>query len=353
MTLRRSTRARHWLGPVAGVIAVAVAGAMPASADTPRAGAGTTDGRATPTIAVPGFLLDKGRYTTFQVPGAATETLPGGIDDRGRIVGEYNDATGEHGFLRDRRGRLTSFDVPGALATVATRINNSGQIVGAYSEVSRNLKDPGGSMPRGFLLDHGRLTRIDAPGALYTQAIGLNDRRRVVGNYVDQAGTSHGFLWRRGRFTTIDFPGSIATLTFDVNNPGEIVGYYIDRDGGIHGFLRDRRGRFTPIDAPGALTTTPTGINDHGRIVGGMSTDPTGLPVRGFVLRRGAAGRLTPIDVPGAPSTFPVDINNRGRIVGFYENPNIARSAQRRRALLPMPPLDALPLGLATSKEAG
>jgi hypothetical protein len=157
--------------------------ASPAAGGLGRGPGGST----APTISIPGFLLDNGRYTTFQVPGAATETLSGGIDDRGRIVGEYNDERGEHGFLRDARGRLTSFDVPGALATVATRVNNRGQIVGAYSEVSRNLKAPD-SMPRGFLLDDGRLTRIDVPGAVFTQAIGINEHGQVVGDYVDEDG---------------------------------------------------------------------------------------------------------------------------------------------------------------------
>jgi uncharacterized membrane protein len=345
----RTTPLRRGLGLVAAAIAVGAVSVMPASADMPRAGTGTTTQGTTPTIRFPGFLLDKGRYTTFQIPGAATETLPGGIDDHGRIVGEYNDATGEHGFLRDRRGRLTRFDVPGALATAPTRINNSGQIVGAYSELSRNLKDPG-SMPRGFLLDDGRLTRIDVAGALYTQAIGLNDRGQVVGDYSDRDGTVHGYLWRKGRFTTIDFPGAIGTETLDINDSGQIVGYYADRGGSLHGFLRDGRGRFTTIDAPGALLTAPYGINDHGRIVGTMSTDPSGLPARGFVLRKGADGPLTPIDVPGAPSTFPFDINNRGRVVGFYENANVATSARRRRTM-PTPRLDVLRLGLADRAE--
>lgn len=66
-------------------------------------------------------------------------TSPGGIDNRGRIVGKYNDGTtatgpgaSEHGFLRDRRGRFTRIDLPGAKATAVTSLNDRGQIVGAY-----------------------------------------------------------------------------------------------------------------------------------------------------------------------------------------------------------------------------
>ncbi|MET0761815.1 MAG: hypothetical protein ABWZ63_05730, partial [Thermoleophilaceae bacterium] len=41
-----------------------------------------------------------------------------------------------------------------------------------------------------------------------TQALGIDNRGRVVGEYVDAAGTFHGFLWQRGRLTTIDGPRS-------------------------------------------------------------------------------------------------------------------------------------------------
>ena len=53
---------------------------------------------------VPGLLLDRGRYTAFEVAGAVTLTFPIGINDRGQIVGYYDDADGLHGFLRHKDG---------------------------------------------------------------------------------------------------------------------------------------------------------------------------------------------------------------------------------------------------------
>ena len=53
---------------------------------------------------VPGFLLDRGRYTTFDALQASSETAPASINNHGQIVGAYieddADAT-YHGFLRD------------------------------------------------------------------------------------------------------------------------------------------------------------------------------------------------------------------------------------------------------------
>jgi probable HAF family extracellular repeat protein len=78
------------------------------------------------------FLLDRGRVTTFTVPGAQL-TVPYGINDQGQIVGlsaSGPTATTGSGFLRDARGRITAINRPGAAITVAFDINNRGQIVG-------------------------------------------------------------------------------------------------------------------------------------------------------------------------------------------------------------------------------
>ena len=54
-----------------------------------------------------GFVLEEGVYTPLDVPGATFGTLAYGINDRGQIVGYYNEGTLEgtihqHGFVRSR-----------------------------------------------------------------------------------------------------------------------------------------------------------------------------------------------------------------------------------------------------------
>jgi probable HAF family extracellular repeat protein len=273
-----------------------------------------------PRTAIPGFLLDRGRYVKFDAPGAQLETAPLGIDNRGRVVGNIVLADADrttHGFLRDRRGRFTTIDVAGAKATAVSRINDHGQIVGRYYE-SAPFRPPDGR-PRGFLLDHGRLTRIDVPSAVYTQAVGINNRGHVVGEYLDSAGTFHGFLWKRGRFTTIDVPGAAATSLVDVNDRGQVLGSYADADGAFHGFvLRD--GKFTILDRPGVPYLLPRDINNRGQIAGYTLVDLDLTGARGFLLAKGAKGPLTPIDVPGAPRNLVFGLNDRRQLVGTYEN---------------------------------
>jgi hypothetical protein len=263
----------------------------------PRMLGASSAARPSPQSSIPGFLLDRGRYTAFEVAAAVTQTFAGGINDRGQIVGYYDDASGLHGFLRHKDGRFSTIDFPGARATEALKINNRGQIVGVYSETSPFEFADG----RGFLLDRGRFTRIDFPGAVTTVARGLNDRGQVVGDYTDAEGMIHGFLWDKEQFTTIDVPDAAATSLTDINDRGQIIGVHAhDPTGatGLHGFLLSR-GVYTTFDAPDALVTQPFDINNRGQIVGNTISDLAETTPRAFLLAKGVKGGLHPDRLPG------------------------------------------------------
>ena len=142
-----------------------------------------------------GFALSNGRYTNFDVPGATTKTVVGGSNDRGQLVGFYTQ-TGV-------------------------------------------LDDPN-SPRRGYLLDHGRLVRIDFP-----------------------AGGLHGFVWERGRYTTVDAPGAVGTFVTDINDRGQLLGGRGEPDGTVRGFVLER-GRSTTFAPPGAVFVAPFDINNRG-----------------------------------------------------------------------------------------
>lgn len=137
-------------------------------------------------------------------------------------------------------------------------------------------------------------TTIDVPGALLTFATGINDGGQIVGIFQDALGNDHGFLDSGGSFTTIDVPGAIPGTTFvsGINDSGQIVGSFTSAPGALsHGFLYSG-GSFSTIDVPGAIpgTTSVSGINDSGQIVG-----HTIVSGQGFV--------ATPIP---EPSTLPI-----------------------------------------------
>lgn len=296
-----------------------VAGDAPATAATAR----LQELAARTAAPFPGFVLDRGRYVTVDVPGARTEGIVTGIDDAGRTVGAFDRDVDRsfHGFLRDRRGRFATLDVPGARGTAASEINDRGQVVGFYSDVSA---DPGrnDARSRAFLLDRGRFTRLDFPGARRTLALGIDGRGRVVGTYETPDGTGHGYVWERGRFRTVDVPGADATAVFGMNDRGDVVGWQAVGQT-VTGFLL-RDGRRTTISAPGAVYTLPAAINDRGQIAGTVYLDAAQTSGRGFLLADGASGPFTPVAVPGSRLTVVFGIDNRRRIVGGYSRPGTA-----------------------------
>jgi probable HAF family extracellular repeat protein len=215
-----------------------------------------------------GFLLRDGRFTKIDAPPAMPNaTVPLGINERGQITGAYSTVSNTtplrpplHGFLLDR-GRYTTIDVPKASSTTPFGISDRGRVVGLYMDA--------GNKPHGFLLDRGRYTTIDVAGATGTGATGINNRGQIVGVYTDAGNKPHGFLLDRGRCTTLDVKGAPGTQTNDIDNRGRIVGIYSDSKQIVHGFLRDADGRITTIDAPGAASATAAfGNNDRGQIVG-------------------------------------------------------------------------------------
>jgi probable HAF family extracellular repeat protein len=186
-----------------------------------------------------GFLLSNGVFSTIDFPGGIF-TAPQGINPSGEVVGTYADSSGvEHGYSM-RGGVFTSIDFPGAVFTGVFSDNARGDIVGG--------EDGGDGNTHGLLLRQGSFTTFDFPGAVEstpacfgnggTVAFGINPEDAIVGVYCGADGmTNHGFLLSQGNFSTIDFPGALFTDAVGINSNGDIVGEYIDGSAGIHGFL--------------------------------------------------------------------------------------------------------------------
>jgi hypothetical protein len=124
------------------------------------------------------FIYRKGRYTSLDaIPGAAPLAgLPDAtvaqthfaINDRGETAGYYADAMpgpdgmlppgSIHGFIRQRSGRITSFDVPFPYLHDIADINDRGQVVGYYDK-------PTGGAGAFVRQPTGAITRIEVPRA--------------------------------------------------------------------------------------------------------------------------------------------------------------------------------------------
>jgi len=206
---------------------------------------------------------------------------------------------------------FTNIDVPGAAATAAEGINDSGIITGTFFDST--------GAAHGFLADKtGAFVKaIDFPGAAQTEPSGINERGDIVGPYQDDAGFFHGFLLQDGNFSTIDFPGASATFPFDINDQGVIVGTYLDSAFLNHGFTLDNAGFHTLDDpAQSSPTTELMSINSKGDIVGDFDIDFFGLFQRAFVFSHGT---FIPFTLAQATNEiFVVGLNNSGDIAGSF-----------------------------------
>ena len=245
----------------------------------------------------------------IKLPGALS-TLATAINNSGQIVGSfaYGQPPKTLGFLKTKRS-FKSFNVPGASATLPNSVNNLGQIVGIFFD---NMAHQHGF----FRNSNGAVTVLDLPDALITFPNGINDLGQIVGSYLlpppnnDQA---HGFVYSRGSFTNLDVPGASGGAAYGINDIGQIVGTFVDRTG-THGFLYTN-GNFTRFDVSGAFETEGRAINDLGQIAGEFGASSSGSTViHGFF--RDTNGGFSTLNSPGASSTFATGINKSGQIVG-------------------------------------
>ncbi|HUH63876.1 MAG TPA: FN3 associated domain-containing protein [Terracidiphilus sp.] len=161
-----------------------------------------------------GFLYVNGGFTDLDAPGAIKSTsghgqglngtIPTAIDNEGIVVGAFTDATGRHGFVRNKDGSFKVFNGPGAAASSAAVEGTfpfymdppSGYVAGIYASAD--------SVYHGFVRSpEGVVTAINAPGPVGDKvapfpgagAGGVNEHGEVVGGYSDAKGVYHGFIF--------------------------------------------------------------------------------------------------------------------------------------------------------------
>lgn len=186
-----------------------------------------------------GFYYYNGQFRTIDIPNS-TETRAEGISAVGVISGEYVDLNGiEHGFLL-QGANVQSIDVPQALSTDVWMVANNGAFAGDSWDAST---------VHGFLSPKPHVfIPLDFPGAAATAVRGINESTQVVGRWDDYSVDlnivcsiqCHGFLWAKDEFHSIDVPGANSTLAFSLNNSGRIVGAFIDSAGSEHGYTAVR-----------------------------------------------------------------------------------------------------------------
>jgi probable HAF family extracellular repeat protein len=171
------------------------------------------------------YLDAAGSFVSLVPPGAPlNDNLQAtGVNDAGQVVGSYTSNGVYHGFLYNANTRQFSIDPYGGLPPAG--INGTGQVVGI-----------GGGGNTSLLYSNGTYTTIAFPGAYATIATGINNNGQVVGYYNLQPSIFHSFLYdlNNGAYTSFDYPGAPANTTYayGINDFGQIVGQEQ-----THGFL--------------------------------------------------------------------------------------------------------------------
>ena len=209
--------------------------------------------------------------------GTFLSSIATAINNRGQIIGFNSDASLSSPFLWDN-GVMS--ELPGL--TSVSDINDRGQILG--------LSDG-----RPVIWTHGMMTSLALPpGAWQVTTASINELGHAVGTITSTApgAVSMAVLWRDG--TVITLPGLAAnelTVALDLNDRDEIVGWSgaprraslwvpqtppttTNFTGLTAGEPLTQAAHPVPIDLGtlGGTYSTPAGINDDGVVVGSSTT---------------------------------------------------------------------------------
>jgi len=220
---------------------------------------------------------------------------------------------------------LEVFDYPGVgNYTFANKINDAGEIVGGYVDLS--------DVTRGYFrtADGHFSAPIVEPNDTgnFTSALGINNSRIICGDYVGSDGYEHGFFLSGRTFTEYDVAGALQTFVSGINDAGDFAGDYTPSSGGLFQAFVSIGGSVTPIDIPGAISSSANQLNAANRYVGYFSD--RAFIMHGFYGDNNGALRFDP---PGSTGTILFGINDRGWVVGRYVD-----SAEVTHGILFKPP---------------
>ena len=177
------------------------------------------------------FLYRNGKMTDLgTLPGGSAGSDAYAINDSGEVVGTSSfDSSGHsHAFLY-KNGKMTDLGtLPGYTDSVATGINDSGQIVGSCSSYTL----PAGTAEHAFLYSNGTMIDLGPlPGGTLSWAQGINDSGQVVGvSAYFPSGNYHAFLYSNGTMTDL---GAVplwydSSYAYAINASDQVAGYTDD-----------------------------------------------------------------------------------------------------------------------------
>jgi uncharacterized membrane protein len=197
-----------------------------------------------------GFLLQQGNFTPLDYPGHLN-TITQQINNASQVIGCYHDTDSMgtmHGFMLSN-GNFSALSTPASMSNGT--LSDGSLVAGLFTDMMTGLG-------HGYLASGNNIAAFDFPFSASTQVWDMNDSGEVVGLYTDATKKTHGFLLRLGdafstfgitpqggisgafEFISIDYPGATFTAAVGINSRGDIVGGYKDAAGKMHGFFLTR-----------------------------------------------------------------------------------------------------------------
>lgn len=192
------------------------------------------------------------------------------IDNAGDVAGTYTTRTGESMAYLARHGEARDLGTLGRAnyASSAAGINNRKQVVGTSTI---DTPTPAGNFQaRAFLYQHGAMAVLATPAGYGSVASRINERGQVIGRLERNDGSPDDYraaLWDKdGLKVLLDQPSDAR----GINNRGQVVGAVLTGSGGF--FYEPGKG----VRSLNELIDTSTGwnivyaqaINERGQIVG-------------------------------------------------------------------------------------
>ena len=192
-----------------------------------------------PAVACHAIVWQHGELTDLGTLGGLNSAAQNkGLNSRGDVVGvsevtalDPTSPTGSpqfHAFLW-RHGKMIDLgSLDGAPDSVATAINDRGQVVGISIKDSTAV-----DFGDGFIWQDGRMRPLGTLGGSGVAPLAINNRGQVVGlAQIPGDVTAHAFVWQQGRMIDLGtLPGDGFSEAIDITDRGQVLGTSCSSDG--------------------------------------------------------------------------------------------------------------------------